>query len=1842
MIRKLLFAAFTILITLQIQGQTCASNSRNPWEWPGQNNWLITTNLFTGTVLNFSAGSQTAYGDAFNPVQAYEGVSGASDDQGNLIFLTNGRQVFNPAGVATFAGLLEGNEGGATGVRGSASQGVITVRHPLNPNRYFVFTVDDALSPTSGLNYGVFDETGAVVSGVQRLGGFRTTEGITATWHQNEVDIWIVVQESGSTNLHAFLLRCDGTITGPVTSSGVVADCTGNEERGGLAFSWDSRRIASGHPASWPDERLYIVDFDNATGQFSNSVGGSPLINEYFPYDITFSPDNSRVLASNHLGRVFSTSLAVMTEAGLEANTTAVSGAGNGHSAIEIGGDGVLYRSSLGAPNLVRLTGNLNGGGNLTQVATGVTTSSRGLPTMFIPPAEEPIITPVGPFCNTDAPVNLQTVWMCSGLNAEDTVNAPASEYTGPGILYSGEGIFDPATAGPGVHRIIFTKCAVDDTIFITVNDCGGCTDSLKNITPEICAGNTVLLDTFLVETSASGVWTVAEAPAGAGTAGSIAINGGDTLFDASSLTTTPGRYKLMYTVTDGANTCKDSIYIIVNTHPVVAVNNDTICSGAAAVTFTATADSTISTYLWSDNGTGAAQTTTGNTAGNYTVEVTDNNGCKDTATGVLRVNALPVVTVNNDTICVGDPNATFTATVDSAVALYAWSDNGSGALQTTSGNTAGNYTVTITDVNGCQGTATGTLRVNALPVVTVNSDTICAGDPAAVFTATADSAVSIYAWSDNGSGALQTTSGTTAGNYTVNITDVNGCQGTATGTLRVNALPVVAVNNDTICVGDPDAIFTATVDSTVALYAWSGNGSGAAQTTSGSTAGNYIVNVTDVNGCQGTATGTLKVNALPVVTVNNDTICTGDPAATFTATVDSAVAVYAWSGNANGAAQTAAGTLAGNYTVAVTDVNGCQGSATGVLTVSALPVVTVNDETICAGDPAATFTATVDSAVATYLWSENGTGAAQTTSGAVAGNYTVSIVDVNGCAGTATGVLSVNALPQVTVNNDTICEGGTAALFTATSDSAAASYAWSDNGTGNTSTTNGTVAGIYTVTVVDQNGCQGTGSGTLKVNTPPVVTVNNDTICAGGAAAVFTATSDSTAATYTWSGNGNGANQTTSGTTAGDYVVTVIDVNGCEGTGTGTLKVNALPVVNVDDQTICQGDPAAQFTANSDSTAVLYAWYGNGAGATQTIQGSTAGTYNVEVTDENGCVGLGSATLTVNRLPVITVADQAICAGAAAATFTANSDSTASTYAWSDNGTGSNQTTNGTTAGNYTVTVTDVNGCVGTQTATLTVNTNPVPNIPDATICPGMSQTLDATPTGGIAPFDYVWSHGAMKTASVSVTPAAQTTYSVTITDANGCLGTDDVTITIQQNLTVLIGGMPRIDLCEGEDTILMSNYRTVDGYNFQWSNGSNATTESITVNTSGTYALHVDNGLGCEGDTTIEVVVNPLPQPGNQPDSICAGESTNIGENMGAGYTYVWENNSALTNYQLAVTAGGTYTRVVTSAAGCVNSSSYVVTQFTNPTVNLGPPRTECQGTVVTLSEQSGSNRISYSWNTGANTATITPTTSGTYSLDVVDQNGCPGSGSVTVEFLPIPVVQLPQDQTICEGESVTIDAANPGMVSWNTNTNDSEITISAEGTYIATASNGLCSASDTFVLAVIDYPTSLLDPRLADNPYCFAELDSPVVLVAGTNEQFSYLWDSGETTSSLQVTEEGSHSVQISVGSCMIEDQITLKDWCPYTLYVPNAFTPNGDGLNDVFYAYGTNLQEFQLIILDRWGLKIYETTDLHEGWDGTYRGRDAQLDVYVWKVLYTVETLEGNMKNNEMIGTVTLVR
>ena len=308
--------------------------------------------------------------------------------------------------------------------------------------------------------------------------------------------------------------------------------------------------------------------------------------------------------------------------------------------------------------------------------------------------------------------------------------------------------------------------------------------------------------------------------------------------------------------------------------------------------------------------------------------------------------------------------------------------------------------------------------------------------------------------------------------------------------------------------------------------------------------------------------------------------------------------------------------------------------------------------------------------------------------------------------------------------------------------------------------------------------------------------------------------------------------------------------------------------------------------------------------------------------------------------------------------------------------------------------------------------------------------------------------------------------------------------------------------------------------------------------------------------------------------------------------------------------------------------------------PAVATATPATICSGQSASLTASGGAN---YLWSNGNTTSSInvSPASTTTYSV-IVSVASCSDTAYTTLAVNPTPTVSLGNDQTICSGKNSTLDAANPGAsYLWSTNATTQTISVSSQGNYWVIVARNNCLAKDTV--------STFLSPKvhLFDSSLCTT---TPILLDAGSGGS-SYLWNTGSTDRSISVDQPSDYWVEVQYGSCQTSDTAKIGGE-PGTgsLYVPNAFTPNDDNLNELFLAKGTGIISFDMKVFDRWGNLIFTSDDINKGWDGKIQGghyvfkndgtKTSQEDVYVWIVKYITKCYK--IKENRMMGHVSLVR
>ncbi len=933
-------------------------------------------------------------------------------------------------------------------------------------------------------------------------------------------------------------------------------------------------------------------------------------------------------------------------------------------------------------------------------------------------------------------------------------------------------------------------------------------------------------------------------------------------------------------------------------------------------------------------------------------------------------------------------------------------------------------------------------------------------------------------------------------------------------------------------------------------------------------------------------------------------------------------------------------------------------GKGSAVVTVNPSPSITISGDTsICAGETATLTLNLTGTAPYNIVASLGSNSVPYTTSLStytlpitVPGTYTLKVTDATGCSFTKKVTVIVSPLPTLEIGPDqSICSGSTVTL-----DAGAVfpNYAWTGVKTGTNKTIVADLPGKYKLVITDANGCKASDSLNVAQGTAVVIDFGGSTktICQGTNVVLQPTVSGGDGNyTYKWSNAASGSANSFTASAAGYYTLEVTDGIGCKDKDSANVTVSTSLTVNLADATICSGD---SIILNSGYSGAGYGFTWNTGATTPTIVAKTAGKYKV-VVDNNGCSGTDSMTLTLNTLPTANLgADKNVCAGS---TVVLDAGSF-KTYAWST--TESTQTVN-KGVGTYMVTVEDNNGCKDSDTINVVATPKPSPNvIVDQQTCPGSNVTFDISSyNNGNGPYTYKWDNSSTASTLTLSNVAVNSLHYVDVTDKYNCTGRDTANVIVKANLSVQITGTPDTAMCAGSSITLASNYNAAGGYNLSWSTGSTA--DNIVVSTAGNITLTVDDGNGCSGSDVLNVVVHNAPDMTLIPvaASVCSGDAAVLGHNYGAGYTYLWTPGNA-TTATISTTNGGAYTVVVTNTStGCFADTSVTVTSNSKPLIDLGNSIDTCAGVSMTLADISGQTGVTYSWTkttTGAavigTSSTFVASTSDTYQLKITDANTCTNSDAVNVNFRAMPNVNLINgldSAFICGIETINLNAGNIGMTyHWLPgNETTQTITVSTSNDYSVEVSNGNCKATDKVYVSKVVLPEGVLNDKIgALQPnYCFVEEKNGVTLSAlGTDGiTYNYLWNTGATTSSINITQEGTYAVTISKDKCQVSDVTTLIDYCPTTFFIPDAFTPNGDHKNDVFKIYASNVPNFEILIFNRWGEQIYRSTDINQAWDGTYGGAKVQQDVYVVKVMYDVNLETGKTSRKERLSKLAVV-
>ncbi len=1082
--------------------------------------------------------------------------------------------------------------------------------------------------------------------------------------------------------------------------------------------------------------------------------------------------------------------------------------------------------------------------------------------------------------------------------------------------------------------------------------------------------------------------------------------------------------------------------------------------------------------------------------AGTYTVRLTDSQGCLKTQTvTITQPNLLTLALTTTTLNCSGACNGSASAVINGGTATYtvSWSNGITNSL-TVNNLCAGLITATVTDVNTCTATANASLTAPPPITITVNvTQPKCAGQCNGIVTAVIAGGTPNYTvtWSNGASGT--TNSNLCAGVYTVFVRDTKGCTTQTIATLVAPPTITLATTNGTMsCSGVCDASLSviATGGTSPFTYGWSSSLSHTnAVTPSALCQGNYIVNVTDANGCVKSAAASVTQPPVLTATINNVVpscnICIGS--ATGQGLGGTAPYTYSWS-TTNQTTQTATALCVGGHTVFVTDNKGCVATKTVTILQAVTILITANGNTLACNNSCsgiATANASGGTTPYTFTWSPTApTQTTQTATNLCAGiNYTVKAVDSQGCSNTQT--VSFNNPPSIvltvvptSVTCNAACNGS--ATVNATGGTGTVTFSWSTGATGNSIAN--LCVGSYTVIGTDANGCKQQQVFNITEPTPLTVsfTTNNPATCVSSDGSI----------TYTVSGGtpvyATSPSSPQNNLPDGVYTFTITDANGCKQLFTTTLIDPAGPTVTVATTSItCFGLCNGATTITANGVAPISITLPPLPTITNTIlttNGLCAGNYNAQVLDGNGCTT--NQTITIVEPPQYTITGvastikcNAICNGSVNLTVLGGTPNY--NYTWSPTG-GNNQDPAGLCAGNYTVNITDANNCPTSQTFAITQPSTVTVmfNKQDVLCNGGFTGAVGVNVFGGTAPFTYSWAPLPPFVGSTldTIINLGVGIYTVTVTDANACSVTTTINIDEPTALTttITIKNVTCAGMCNGGALTLASG--GIAPYSFNPS-------ASITNLCIGTYSSVVTDANGCI-NSKIFTVTQPLPLVINATpidptcNNICNGSITTTVSGGNPNYNYSWITSGQTVANPTGLCAGS-HTVIVTDDSLCTGQAIVTLNNplallanvtFTNPTCSGA-----CNG-VATANPINNVGTVTYSWTSPLQTnQTATGLCPTGYSLQITDGNGCIANQTISLTA-PTPLNVNPAViPATCTFSNGTINASNvtgglaPYTYNWSppvTPSTNTVVTGLASGVYTVIVTDALGCSSTVFI--------------------------------------------------------------------------------------------------------------------------------------------------------------------------------
>ena len=1193
--------------------------------------------------------------------------------------------------------------------------------------------------------------------------------------------------------------------------------------------------------------------------------------------------------------------------------------------------------------------------------------------------------------------------------------------------------------------------------------------------------------------------------------------------------------------------------------------------------------------YLWNDGNINDSRSSLN--AGTYAVTVTDDNAC--TASSTITITqpstAVSVAVISASTLtCYGNSNGTISISASGGVPAYSFSWGDGSTLQNRTGMMGGTYFVTVTDQQGCNATTSATI-IQPASSITVDSmvvtDVRCFNAATGAITISVSGGLTPYSYNWGGGITTPNRINLTAGNYSVTVTDNNGCSTSSFETISqpASGITIAPTITNITCNGGNNGAINLNVSGGVTPYSFNWGGGVNLQNRTNLGAGTYTLIATDSNNCSASVSSNItQPNSISILTSVTNVSCFGANNGAINTSVAGGTSAYTYNWGGGVATPNRAGLGAGSYTVSVSDANGC--TATAMETISEPTLIsasTVATNVSCFGGSTGAINVTVTGGTTPYIYNWSDGALSQNRTSLSAGTYNLTVSDANACSAVATAnvIQPVSALSVIATPTNATCNGGNNGAISLTVSGGTNPYTFDWGGGVVTQNRTAINAGTYSVTVIDAGGCSATSGATITEPAPISITLSAANIVCNGnnnGSITLAATGGITPYSYAWHDGVLAPNRIA--LNAGAYSVTVSDANACSAISAATITQPAAVLAAISATGVsCFGQNTGSINLTVTGGVVPYTYnWGDGA-ISQNRTGLSAGTYSVSVSDANACTTIATANIIqpASALSVIANATNATCNGGNNGAINLNVSGGTSPYSfdWSGGITTQNRTL--LNAGAYSVTVNDASACSATASANITQPT-PISITLSATniACSGNnSGSITLIAAGGITPYSYIWNDGIVTPNRSSLNAG---TYSVALTDINGCTASSSATVS--QPTAISATTLATNVLCFGGNNgaITLSATGGTTPYYYNW--GGGIVSQNRTSLTAGSYNVTVNDANGCSV-TTSALITQPLSSLSaivsatNVTCNSANDGAINLAVNGGASpYQFNW--GSGVTSQNRTTLTAGTYSVSISDGNACTATASATITQPSPITVNLGVTNISCNGGnngAISLTANGGVASYTYLWNGGATTASRINLTAGTYTVTVTNSNACSVSSSAIISQPGLISVSLLVTNVLCHGGNTgsiglaTTGGTTPYFYNWGagiTTPSRSNLTVGTYSVTINDANN--CSLIKT---VNVNEPTVLGVTSTPVDVTCNGGVNGNVYTnPTGGTPPYAYLWNTGAIKKNLMSIASGSYSVTVSdANNCSASASAAVAQ--PAALQIAMAKTdPKCNGTNN----------------------------------------------------------------------------